>query len=211
MGHLKLDRWGKVASDFVALHFQLFVSLPCPRIFQSLKTIPSSNTRGMARADGNRSWCIFHAKIDEMRGYCETSTAQLHYRFTAYRELDETTVECSPDWSRMVAYLPVRFNFFDEISLVSEDYRGGPLCSAASPPPSPTFSWNTSGARLSIMIASSIEPIEAKGPAAAAPYLSLSGRTGDRQHHWCSTIVYPNKSNNPGLPLILSPLHIQCW
>ena len=54
-----------------------------------------------AQADGNRSWCIFQAKIDEriLRNIIHC-TAELHYRFIAYRELDETKVVrvlCSPD------------------------------------------------------------------------------------------------------------------
>ena len=73
-----------------------------------------------AQADGNRSWCIFQAKIDEriLRNIIHC-TAELHYRFIAYRELDETkVVVCSAlltevSWS--LTSLCERFHFFEEI------------------------------------------------------------------------------------------------
>ena len=70
-----------------------------------------------AQADGNRSWCIFQAKIDEriLRNIIHCTTAELHYRFIAYRELDETKVVVCSALPTEVAYLPERFHFFEEI------------------------------------------------------------------------------------------------
>ena len=103
----------------------------------------------------------------------------------------------------MVAYLPERFHFFYEISLVCE----GPRAVFNGFSSSPTYLL-VEYVRRNTLHHDHIEPIEAKRLAAATS-LSLSGRTGEREYHWFSTIVCPFSSrlfiSNVGLLVIQEP------